>query len=236
MRELHELEKKINIEFTDKSIIHEAFIHRSYINENKDEQIHHNERMEFLGDAVLELLVTNHLYHTYQTRPEGELTSFRSAVVKTTSLAETALQLELGEYLSMSRGEESTGGRQRPYILANTFEALLGAIYLDKGLEIAEVFVKTFLFTKIQNIVDNRLDVDNKSKLQEISQDDTSFTPVYDLIDATGPDHDRVFTMGVQISKYLFGTGQGKNKQSAEQNAAAEAIKNWEDLYSKYFK
>jgi len=236
MRELKELEEKIQINFTNIAILQEAFIHRSYINENKDEKIHHNERMEFLGDAVLELLVTNYLYHTYPNRPEGELTSFRSAIVKTTSLAETALQLELGEYISMSRGEEATGGRKRPYILANTFEALLGAIYLDQGLEISEIFVKTFLFTKIQNIVENRLDIDNKSKLQEISQDDTNFTPLYDLIEAKGPDHDRIFTMGVKIGKYLFGTGKGKNKQSAEQNAAAEAIKNWEELYAKHFK
>ena len=151
---LEKAQQNLKLEFNNLELLKKAFIHRSYLNETKEENLSHNERLEFLGDAVLELLVTEHLFHKYPQRPEGDLTSFRSATVKTESLAETAMQIGLGEYIYMSKGEEATGGRTRPYILANTFEALLGAIYLDKGYESAQKFLEGFLFPKIQIIVE----------------------------------------------------------------------------------
>ncbi|MEI7578754.1 MAG: ribonuclease III [bacterium] len=236
MKSSNELVTKINLNFHNESLLQEALTHRSFINENKDVQTHHNERLEFLGDAVLELLVTDYLFAVYPERPEGELTSFRSATVKTESLAETALGLDLGEYLFMSKGEETSGGRTRPYILANAFEALIGAIYLDQGLPAVKQFLEQFLFSKIRNIVTNRLDIDSKSKLQEIAQDKVSFTPIYELISETGPDHEKIFEMAVKIGKNFFGKGKGHNKQEAEQNAAEQALESWENLYKKYFR
>lgn len=232
---LEKAQQNLKLEFNNLELLKKAFIHRSYLNETKEENLSHNERLEFLGDAVLELLVTEHLFHKYPQRPEGDLTSFRSATVKTESLAETAMQIGLGEYIYMSKGEEATGGRTRPYILANTFEALLGAIYLDKGYESAQKFLEEFLFPKIQVIVEKRLDIDGKSKLQELSQEITSFTPIYELIDESGPDHDKTFTMSVQIGNNSFGQGTGKSKQEAEQNAAANALNEWDNLIKKYF-
>jgi ribonuclease III len=235
MKSIGELEKQINIHFNNNNLLTEAITHRSFLNENRDKQSQHNERLEFLGDAVLELLVTKYLYSVYPERPEGDLTSFRSATVRTESLAETALVIDLGSYLQMSKGEEATGGRKRPYILANAFEALIGCIYLDQGLEIVEQFLEKFLFPKIKTIVANRLDIDNKSRLQEVSQEIVNITPVYELLSEIGPDHEKIFEMGVKIGKYTFGVGKGKNKQEAEQNAASVALLNWENLHKKHF-
>lgn len=234
-KDSQELAKKINVAFKDNELLKKALIHRSYINEADDSGLKHNERLEFLGDAVLELLVTQYLFDSYPERPEGELTSFRSATVKTESLAETASQIELGYYIFMSKGEERTGGRTRPYILANTFEALLGAIYLDQGLATAETFLKEFLYPKIKGIVENRLDIDNKSSLQEKSQEQAGYTPTYELISETGPDHEKVFTMAVKIGKHEFGRGSGHSKQEAEQNAAEKALENWNQLYKQHY-
>ena len=230
-----EFEEKIGLTFNKPELLKTALIHRSYINETDDKSLSNNERLEFLGDAVLELIVTEYLYATFPDKPEGELTSFRAATVKTTSLAETALAMNLGKYVYMSRGEETTGGRERPYILANTFEALLGAIYLDQGIEAATKFLHKFLIPKIQNIVEQRLDVDSKSKLQEICQEEFNVTPTYDLISATGPDHAKIFTMGLKIEKHIVERGEGKNKQEAEQNAAMKAIANWDEILHKFF-
>lgn len=232
---LEDFQKIIKINFSDLELLKRSLIHRSYLNESKENDLRNNERLEFLGDAVLELFVTEYLFYKYPNRPEGELTSFRSATVKTESLAETAQKLNYGRHIYMSKGEESTGGRERPYILANTFESVLGAIYLDKGIETSKLFLETNLFPKIEDIVVNRLDIDNKSKLQELSQDVTGFTPTYNLVNENGPDHEKVFTMGVVIDTYQFGLGNGKSKQEAEQNAAAEALKNWDELHKKFF-
>lgn len=234
LKKLNTLQTKIKVNFRNPELLKQALTHRSFINEVREAKPHHNEKLEFLGDAVLELLVTQKLYDEYPERSEGELTSFRAATVKTESLAESAAEISLGEYILMSRGEESTGGRRRPYILANTFEALIGAIYLDLGLSTANNFLEEFLFKKIPTIVEQRLDIDNKSRLQEISQDQLNITPVYEFVSAVGPDHNKTFTMAVYINGKKFGVGKGKSKQEAEQQAANDAVNNWESLIKDY--
>lgn len=219
----------LKVKFIDLALLKNALTHRSYINENNGIKSN-NERLEFLGDAVLELVITEYLFHKYPNYKEGELTSFRSATVKTTSLAETALIMNMGDYLYMSRGEEKTGGRIRPYILANTFEAIIGAIFLDCGLEEAKKFIKNTLISKIEIIIKNRLDIDSKSRLQELSQEKFNITPSYHLISEDGPDHNKIFKMGVKIGGKVIGIGEGHNKQEAESNAAKEAINNWEEI------
>lgn len=231
-KNLSELETKLGVTFINKKLLSTALTHRSYLNENHSEEIENNERLEFLGDAVLELITTEYLFLQHPQRPEGELTSFRSALVKTTSLGDTALELTIGEYIFMSKGEEVTGGRARPYILANTFESILGAIYLDQGYKSARQFVIEKLFPKLDEIIENRLDIDSKSKLQELSQEVLNYTPVYELKSAIGPDHDKEFVMSVKIVNRVFGEGRGKSKQEAEQNAAQYALDHWQDLVS----
>lgn len=226
--------KQIGIDFEAVYIVREALTHRSYRNEHQDEA--HNERLEFIGDAVLELIITEFLFKKYPERPEGDLTSFRSALVRTESLAHEASRLKLGEYLYMSTGEEMTGGRTREYILANAFEALIGLIYLVHGYEAANEFVLKNVSYKIDEIVENRLDIDPKSKLQEIAQEKVRQTPTYSLISSKGPDHNKTFTMAVFIGEHEFATGTGKSKQAAEQHAAGAALKNWENLQKKFFK
>jgi len=193
-KNLSELELKLGIKFINKKLLKTALTHRSYLNENHSEDIENNERLEFLGDAVLELITT--------------------------------------EYLFMSKGEEVTGGRTRPYILANTFESILGAIYLDQGYKVSRNFVIEKLFPKLNEIIENRLDIDSKSKLQELSQEVLNFTPIYELKSAVGPDHDKEFLMSVKIVNRVFGEGKGKSKQEAEQNAAQYALDHWQDLVS----
>lgn len=230
------IEKTLNLKASNIEIFTEALTHRSYINEVKDPALKHNERLEFLGDAVLELAVTKYLFANYPDQNEGTLTSFRAALVKTESLAFEAKKLNLGEYILMSKGEEATGGRLRPYILANTMESIIGAIYLTYGFEEAEKFILEKICYKIESIVAERSDLDAKSRLQELAQERVKITPVYKLISATGPDHNKSFQMGIFIGENLFGTGEGKSKQEAEQAAALEAMKSWEELETKYYK
>jgi len=225
----------LGIEFKDYNLIKTALTHRSYLNEYKNKNLKHNERLEFLGDAVLELIVSRHLYSKHPNMAEGELTSFRSAIVRTESLAEEMLKLNIGEYIFMSKGEEQTGGKTRPYILANTFEAITGAIYLDAGLTVTEKFLNKFLFYKIPKIIRNRLDIDSKSHLQEISQEVLKETPQYEIIKAEGPDHSKSFTSKVLLKDKDFGHGIGASKQEAEQKAAKQALKNWKEKISEYF-
>lgn len=220
-----EFAAKIEHEFSDLKLLETALTHRSFLNEQHTTEVKHNERLEFLGDAVLELVVTQYLFENYPKRPEGDLTSFRAALVKTPSLADTALELEMGEYIRMSKGEEATGGRTRPYILANTFEAILGALYLDAGFEKCQEFVKQNLLVKLEDIVEYRLDIDPKSKLQEFAQEKFKYTPNYQLVSETGPDHEKVFTMEVIIEDKPIATGEGNSKQEAEQTAAEAALK-----------
>ncbi|MBN2100340.1 ribonuclease III [Candidatus Dojkabacteria bacterium] len=216
-------EKKIGVEFKNKKFLETALTHRSYLNENQ--QIDkHNERLEYLGDAVLEFLVSKYLFKNYPKKPEGELTSFRSATVKTTTLADTSRELDFGKYLRMSKGEENTGGRDKDYLLANTFEAVLGAIYLDQGIKAAESYLKRVLFHKISDIVENRLDIDPKTKFQELAQELHKVTPSYELISEVGPDHEKEFTMAVYLGSRKYGTGIGASKQKAEESAAEAAL------------
>ncbi|MEI7604350.1 MAG: ribonuclease III [bacterium] len=215
---LPELEKTIGIQFNNKEIIKEALTHRSILSEKKN--VKHNERLEFLGDAVLEIVVTEYLYNEYPDYDEGLLTSFRAAAVKTESLSETAVELNLGQFLIMSSSEESTGGKSRPYILANCVEAIIGAIYIDLGFAKAKEFIDKYINSKLKNIVDNRLDIDPKSKFQEYIQETFKQTPYYKVVSEEGPDHDKVFEVIAMVGETAYSVGKGKSKQSAEQEAA----------------
>lgn len=218
------LEEKLTIQFNDKNILCQAFTHRSYLNENPTYTLGHNERLEFLGDAVLELTVSRYLYDNYPDDPEGYLTSYRSAVVRTEMLACKAKELNLGSYLLLSKGEKNSGGDQSAYILANTFEALVGAIYLDQGLEKVTSFLSEFLFTEIHEIIEAGKYKDSKSTLQEVAQKKMRATPTYKVVQSTGPDHDKTFVVRVSINGKPYGIGKGKSKQEAQQDAATKGI------------
>ncbi len=224
MKKINKLEKNLGVVFKNKEQLINALTHRSYLNEHKDIKIH-NERLEFLGDAVLELIVSDYLFNKFPDRPEGDLTSFRSALVKTESLADTAKKLGVGESLLLSRGEEDTGGRTKDYLLANTFEAIIGAIYIDQGYEKCKEFVYTHLIPKLNDIIKNRSDIDNKTRIQEITQARYKVTPVYEVINEEGPDHNKKFTIVVKINNKVIGKGVGKSKQKAQEQAALSGIK-----------
>lgn len=224
-----ELEKEIDITFESKPLLRQVFIHRSFINENKDDGLEHNERLEFLGDAVLELVVTEYLYKNFQN-PEGELTNWRSSIVRGEVLSRVASELSLGNLLLLSKGEEKSGGRNRSLILANTFEALIGAIYLDKGYDVSAVFINNYLINLLPEIIEKKLYIDPKSHLQEVSQESFSVTPEYRVMKEAGPDHDKTFTVGVFARNQEIARGEGSSKQRAEQVAAAAAILNWPDF------
>lgn len=223
--DLTKLQSLLNVQFADTSVLLSAVTHRSYLNEHREASWEHNERLEFLGDAVLELVVTDYLYNKYPEKPEGDLTAVRAALVNTVSLSATSEQMGINEYLLMSKGEAKDMGRARQYILANAFEACIGAIYLDQGYEKAKEFIAGRLFGKTDEIVSNRLWQDAKSRFQELSQEQVSVTPTYETIAQDGPDHDRVFTVGVYLKKELVAEGKGCSKQEAEQQAAEQAIK-----------
>lgn len=219
-----DLEKLFGASIRDQNLILTAFTHRSYLNEHHDYQNPSNERLEFLGDAVLQLLTSHFLFDKYPNSPEGDLTNYRAAIVNTTSLAAEAKRMGYGEYLLLSNGEEATGGRVREYILANTFEAVLGALYLDNGLEVCKAFVTRELFYKVDEIVKTEQYKDAKSKFQEIAQEKFGITPEYRVIESWGLDHEKSFKIGVYVGKDLFGTGDGKSKQKAEQSAAIAGL------------
>ena len=223
-KDFSQFERKIGLSFADEAILRSAFTHRSYINEHKHENIEHNERLEFLGDAVLELATTHFLYTKFRDKAEGELTALRSALVNTNTLSDTASSLGMNDYLLLSKGEEKDTGRARAFLLANAFEAVVGAIYLDQGYDAAVRFVTQFLFVKIDEIVDKRLWLDAKSHFQERSQDEMGVTPQYSTIKETGPDHDKKFIVGVYLRDALVAQGEGKSKQEAEQDAARAGL------------
>ena len=225
--DIKKLEEKIGIEFENEKIVKNAFVHRSYLNEHPEFEMGSNERLEYLGDAVLELATSEKLYHKYPQKPEGDLTNLRAALVCTSSLATESLKLELGNYLFLSRGEEDSGGKEREYILANTFEALLGAIYLDKDYETCQRFLENSLFYKIETIVENGTYKDSKSTLQELAQEEKGITPTYKVIEDWGPDHAKNFRMGVFLTDRKIGEGTGQSKQEGEQNAAQNALEAW---------
>lgn len=225
--QLEHLEKYLGFEFADKDLLKRAFIHRSYLNEVDDAHLEHNERLEFLGDAVLELVVTEYLYKNF-SNPEGELTNWRSSIVRGEVLSKVASELELGECLYLSKGEEKSGGRARSLILANTFEALIGAIYLDKGYETAADFISKHLINLLPEIIEKKLYIDPKSRLQEVSQEKIGRTPEYRVIAEEGPDHTKLFTVGVYAGGKLLAQGTGSSKQRAEQAAATAALEGWQ--------
>lgn len=220
---LKDLQAKINITFADQALLQHAFIHRSYLNESKT-FTESNERLEFLGDAVLSFITSEYLYNTYPTYPEGTLTNIRSTLVKTKSLSATAKELGLGELLMVSRGEESSGGRNNDSLLADCFEALLGAIYLDQGTERARTFLKTHLLYKAEAIIQSKSYIDFKSLLQEITQEKLKVSPVYRVVKSEGPDHNKTFWIEVLTGDTVLGQGMGKSKQEAEQRAAQAAL------------
>lgn len=229
MDSLEKLENILGVSFSNKNLILSAITHRSYLNEHRSATQEHNERLEFLGDAVLELVVTDYLFKKYPGKPEGELTAVRAALVNTVSLADSAQKLGINDFMLMSKGEAKDTGRARQYILANAFEACIGAIYLDRGYEEARSFIERQLFSKTDKIVEKRLWQDAKSRFQELAQDRVSVTPTYELISQEGPDHDRNFTIGVFLRTEKVAEGQGRSKQEAEQDAAEKAIesKGW---------
>jgi ribonuclease-3 len=222
-------EEKAGITFKDKGLLRQAFTHRSYINENKNVRLEHNERLEFLGDAVLELIITDFLYKTYPNKPEGELTTYRSALVNSVTLAEVASNLTMNDFLLLSKGEAKDTGRARQYILANTFEAVTGAIYIDQGYDMAKLFIEKHIFVFADQMIAKGNLVDAKSAFQEKAQEKAGITPSYKLVREAGPDHDKSFTVAVFIGKDQIAMGEGKSKQEAEQNAAVRALeaKGW---------
>lgn len=221
---LASLQRKIHLTFKDEQLLQTAFVHTSYINEHRAVKQEHNERLEFLGDAVLELVTTEYLYRAFPETEEGQLTAFRSALVKGKHLAEVARALHLGEYLLLSRGEEKSGGRGKNYILANTIEALIGAIYLDRGFSVAHKFISRFILTNLGDILEKGLHVDAKSRLQELSQEKFGVTPLYKVLRERGPDHNKIFEVGAFITEELVGRGEGSSKQKAEEQAARAAL------------
>ncbi|MEK7182265.1 MAG: ribonuclease III [Patescibacteria group bacterium] len=229
MIDFAEFEKIIKVEFKDKDILKQAFTHRSYLNENRKGKIGHNERLEFLGDAVLELAVTKFLYNKYPEKPEGDLTAIRAALVNTNTISDAAKKLKMNDFLLLSKGEAKDNGRARQYILANAFEAIIGAIYLDKGFDTAEKFIEKNIFYLTDEIVAENLWQDPKSYFQEKVQEENGMTPVYKTLKEEGPDHDKHFSVGVFIGEKLVSEGRGKSKQEAEQEAAKKAleIKGW---------
>lgn len=221
--DIKKVEKLLKIKIKDENLIKTAFTHRSYLNEHPKYKNPSNERLEFLGDAVLQFISSEYLYNNYQ-EDEGKLTNYRASIVCTPSLAEESARLGYGEHLLLSKGEEDTGGREREYILANTFEAVLGALYLEKGMDFCKKFVTKELLYKINKIIKNESYKDAKSKFQEKAQEKLSTTPIYQVLDSWGPDHKKTFKVGVFLDEKLFGEGEGRSKQKAEQKAAKNAL------------
>ncbi|MDD3694220.1 MAG: ribonuclease III [Candidatus Pacebacteria bacterium] len=219
-----DFEKKIHLEFSDKELLRQAFIHRSYINEHKDTGLEHNERLEFLGDAVLELVVTHFLYLRYPDDPEGQLTAYRSALVRTESISEVARKLGMNDVLMLSKGEAKDQGKARDYILANTFESFLGALYLDVGYDAAKLFIETHLLKNIDTIIDEGLWRDAKSYVQEKAQEVYNETPHYETLSEEGPDHNKKFVIAIYFGEKKIAEGQGNSKREAQQNAAQAAL------------
>jgi len=224
-KDLLKLEKSIGIKFKNKDLLQQAFVHRSYLNENPGCGMEQNERLEFLGDAVMELVVTNHLFKNYPNNPEGDLTTWRAALVNSKMLAEVAAKLGFNDYLMLSKGEAQDIGRARQFILANTLEAMIGAIYLDGGFEKAKEFLEENLICELERVLKNKLYLDPKSHFQEEAQGKTGITPSYELIKEEGPDHCKSFEVGVYLNGDLIAIGKGPSKQTAQEQAAKEGLK-----------
>ncbi|MFA5995622.1 MAG: ribonuclease III [Patescibacteria group bacterium] len=226
---LGELEQKINVTFANRDLLTQALVHRSFLNEHRDFPLGHNERLEFLGDAVLELVVTEYLYKQFKN-PEGELTNWRASLVNSQMLATLSGELGLEQFLYLSHGEQKdNNSKARMKILANAFEALIGAIYLEKGYDIAKVFITERLMIKLSYILNHKLYLDPKTHFQETAQELLSITPTYRVLSEEGPDHDKKFTVGVYLGAEQIAVGHGSSKQEAQVNAAHNAIslKSW---------
>ncbi len=217
-------EELIHYTFKDKTLLETAYTHRSFVNEKEGKNKTHNERLEFLGDAVLELIVTDFLFKKFPQEPEGVMTSYRAAMVNTDSLSNAARRIEAEKYLMLSRGEKLETNKGRDHILANTFEAVIGALYIDGGFEVAQHMVSRVLFPFIDEIISKKLYKDPKSFFQEKAQELKKMTPHYELIREVGPDHDKEFVMGLYLGKELVTEGTGQSKQKAEANAAEIAL------------
>jgi ribonuclease-3 len=229
MSAINLLEKSIGLKFKNPDLLTQAIVHRSYLNEHPEFQLDHNERLEFLGDAILELVVTEYLYKNYPN-PEGELTNWRASLVNGTSLADVAQKLDIEQFIMLSRGEaKDKNSKARQYIMANAVEAIIGAIYLDLGAASAKKFITANIISKLDNILANKLYIDAKSNFQERSQEKVGITPTYKIISSTGPDHDKIFKVGVYLDKDLIATGNGSSKQEAQTEAAKNALeaKDW---------
>ncbi len=227
--DLATLEQTLKITFKDKRLLQQAFVHRSYLNENPSFPLGSNERLEFLGDAVLGFIAGDYLYRKFPDLPEGELTSLRAAVVRAETLALVAKQLDIGPYILLGRGEDATGGRERQTILSQTLEAVIGLIYLDQGLRVARRFILAFLERELQRVQKEKLTKDFKSQLQELVQARLQLTPTYRTISAEGPDHAKMFTVEVIAGESALAEGSGRSKQEAQQNAAKAALQGWSD-------
>ena len=224
MKDFSKLEENLNIYFNSKDLLKQAFIHRSYLNEHSDTGLEHNERLEFLGDAVLEMVVTEYLYNKYKN-PEGDLTSWRAALVNSKMLSHVAQELNFNEYILLSKGEEKDTGRARQYILANAVEALIGAIYLDKGMKVSRDFIEKYMLRELPTILEKKLYRDPKSSFQEGAQDKVGITPTYEVLEESGPDHSKTFIVGVYLEDELIAKGKGSSKQEAQEDAAQRALK-----------
>jgi len=225
---LAELEKGIEVEFKNKDHLLQALTHRSYLNENTSWHLDHNERLEFLGDAVLELSVTRYLYDNYPN-PEGELTNWRAALVNSIILAKISKKFDLNNYLLLSRGEAKDTGRARQYILANVMEAIIGAIYIDSGYDVADGFIKRFVIEELPLVLKYKKYKDAKSLFQEEAQENVNLTPNYNVLEEWGLDHDKSFRVGVYLGEEFVAEGSGHSKQEAQQEAAHNALgaKGW---------
>ncbi|MCG2700837.1 ribonuclease III [Candidatus Parcubacteria bacterium] len=229
MKDFSNLEKQIDIKFKNRDLLIQAVVHRSYINEHPSFELGHNERLEFLGDAVLEIVVTEYLFYKFPNTPEGELTNWRASLVNSKMLALVADEIELDDYIYLSKGEANDkNSKARQFILANAVEALIGAIYLDQGIRSAKKFIKQNMLSKLDNILANQLYLDPKSKFQEKAQEISGITPHYKVLSEKGPDHEKIFEVGLYMDEELISKAKGSSKQEAQVKAAAKGIKNKE--------
>lgn len=229
MKNISHLQEELSLKFNNEDLLLQALTHRSYLNENPGFRLGHNERLEFLGDAVLELAVTEELYARFPEKPEGELTSFRAALVNSRMLSDIAVDLDINEFLLLSRGEAKDVGRARQFILANAFEALVGAVYLDQGYTAAKKFIQSVLMPRLQEVLAKELYKDPKSLFQEEAQERVGMTPTYEVAKEWGPDHDKHFIVGVFLGEEKIAEGEGPSKQAAQEEAARNALhaKGW---------
>lgn len=227
---LLKFEEKIGVNFKNKDLLKQAFTHRSYLNENPSLSLRHNERLEFFGDAVLELIVTEYLFKAFSEKAEGEMTAIRASLVNANTLSKIAEEINMDDFILLSKGERKSVGKAKQYIMANAFEAVVGAIYLERGYAKAAAFLKKYLLGKTKDIIEKKLWVDAKSFFQEKAQETENITPSYKVLAESGPDHEKIFTVGVFLADKPIAEGKGSSKQEAEQDAAARGLsaKKWQ--------